>query len=158
MKYILILILFFTLSCSLNKVKNNHGVLSLENKISKIIINKSNTNDIINIFGPPSTKSTFDNNLWIYIERKKANRSIFKLGNTKIVKNNVAILEIDNKGILKKKEIYDLNKMNKYKFSENTTQTNYKKNSYIYGVLTSLREKINAPAKRKKVSKYITLQ
>ena len=103
MKYILILILFFTLSCSLNKVKNNHGVLSLENKISKIIINKSNTNDIINIFGPPSTKSTFDNNLWIYIERKKANRSIFRLGSKKIVKNNVAILEIDNKGILKKK-------------------------------------------------------
>ena len=152
MKYILILLLFFTLSCSLNKVKNNHGVLSLENKISKIIINKSNTNDIINIFGPPSTKSTFDNNLWIYIERKKVNRSIFKLGNKKIVKNNVAILEIDNKGILKKKEIYDLNKMNKYKFSENTTQNNYEKNSYIYGVLTSLREKINAPAKRKKVS------
>jgi len=152
MKYILILILFFTLSCSLNKVKNNHGVLSLENKISKIIINKSNTNDIINIFGPPSTKSTFDNNLWIYIERKKVNRSIFKLGNKKIVKNNVAILEIDNKGILKKKEIYDLNKMNKYKFSENTTQNNYEKNSYIYGVMTSLREKINAPAKRKKVS------
>ena len=152
MKYILILILFFTLSCSLNKVKNNHGVLSLENKISKIIINKSNTNDIINIFGPPSTKSTFDNNLWIYIERKKVNHSIFKLGNRKIVKNNVAILEIDNKGILKKKEIYDLNKMNKYKFSENTTQNTYEKNSYIYGVLTSLREKINAPAKRKKVS------
>jgi outer membrane protein assembly factor BamE (lipoprotein component of BamABCDE complex) len=152
MKYILISILFFTLSCSLNKVKNNHGVLSLENKISKIIINKSNTNDIISIFGPPSTKSTFDNNLWIYIERKKVNRSIFKLGNKKIVKNNVAILEIDNKGILKKKEIYDLNKMNKYKFSENTTQNNYEKNSYIYGVLTSLREKINAPAKRKKVS------
>ena len=153
MKYILILILFFTLSCSLNKVKNNHGVLSLENKISKIKINKSNTNDIINIFGPPSTKSTFDNNLWIYIERKKTNRSVFMLGSKKIVKNNVAILEIDNKGILKKKEIYDLNKMNKYKFSENTTQANYKKNSYIYGVLTSLREKINAPAKRKKVSK-----
>ena len=152
MKYILILILFFTLSCSLNKVKNNHGVLSLENKISKIIINKSNTNDIINIFGPPSTKSTFDNNVWIYIERKKVNRSIFKLGNKKIVKNNVAILEIDNKGILKKKKIYDLNKMNKYKFSENTTQNSYEKNSYIYGVLTSLREKINAPAKRKKVS------
>ena len=75
------------------------------------------------------------------------------MGNKKIVKNNVAILEIDNKGILKKKEIYDLNKMNKYKFSENTTQNNYEKNSYIYGVLTSLREKINAPAKRKKISK-----
>ena len=74
------------------------------------------------------------------------------MGNKKIVKNNVAILEIDKKGILKKKKIYDLSKMNKYKFSENTTQNSYEKNSYIYGVLTSLREKINAPAKRKKVS------
>ena len=152
MKYILILILFFTLSCSLNKVKNNHGVLSLENKINKIKISKSNTNDILNIFGPPSTKSTFDNNLWIYIERKKTNRTIFALGSKKTVKNNVAVLEIDNKGLLKSKKIYDLDKMNKYKFSENTTQNTYEKNSYIYGVLTSLREKINAPAKRKKVS------
>ena len=152
MKYILILLLFFTLSCSLNKVKNNHGVLSLDKKINKIKINKSNTNDIISIFGPPSTKSTFDNNVWIYIERKKENRSIFKLGNQKIVKNNVAILEINNKGILKKKEIYDLNNMNEYKFSENVTENTYEKDSYIYGVLTSLREKINAPAKRKKVS------
>ena len=152
MKYILILLLLFTLSCSLNKVKNNHGVLSLEKKINKIKINKSNTNDIISIFGPPSTKSTFDNNVWIYIERKKENRSIFKLGNQKIVKNNVAILEINNNGILKKKEIYDLNNMNKYKFSEDVTENTYEKDSYIYGVLTSLREKINAPAKRKKVS------
>jgi outer membrane protein assembly factor BamE (lipoprotein component of BamABCDE complex) len=153
MKYILILLLFFTLSCTLNKVKNNHGVLSLETKIDKIKINKTNKNDIIKIFGPPSTKSKFDNNLWIYIERKKSNRSIFALGAKKTVKNNVAVLEIDNKGLLKSKTIYDLNKMNKYKFSENTTQNSYQKNSYIYGVLTSLREKINAPAKRKKVSK-----
>ena len=143
MKYILILLLFFTLSCSLNKVKNNHGVLSLETKINKIKINKTNQNDIIKIFGPPSTKSTFDNNVWIYIERKKSNRTIFALGTKKTVKNNVAVLEIDNKGLLKSKKIYDINKMNKYKFSENTTQNNYEKNSYIYGVLTSLREKIN---------------
>ena len=144
--------LLFTLSCSLNKVKNNHGVLSLENKFSKIYINKSNANDILGIFGPPSTKSEFNNNIWIYIERKKSNQSIFKLGNQKIIKNNVAVLELNNKGLLSSKKIYDLNNMNKYKFSKNTTEKNYEKNSYIYGVLTSLREKINAPAKRKKVS------
>jgi len=152
MKYILILLLFFTLSCSLNKVKNNHGSFSLETKINKIKINKTNKNDIIKIFGPPSTKSTFDSNVWIYIERKKSNRSIFALGTKKTVKNNVAVLEIDKKGLLISKKIYDLDKMNKYKFSKNTTQNTYEKNSYIYGVLTSLREKINAPSKRKKVS------
>jgi len=153
MKYILIILFFFTLSCSINKVKNNHGVLGLEKKVLNIEVNKSNTNDIINILGPPSTKSEFDNNIWIYIERKKTNRSIFKLGRQKIDKNNVVVLEIDNKGLLKKKEIYNLNDMNKYKFSKNSTEKNYQKDSYIYGVLTSIREKINAPTKRKRVEK-----
>ena len=153
MKYIFILILFFTLSCSLNKVKNSHGVLSLEKKFNKIQINKSNSNDVINIFGPPSTKSTFDNNVWIYIERKKTNRSIFKLGNQKIEKNNVVVLEINKKGILSKKEIYDIANMNKYEFSKKKTSKKYGKDSYIYGVLSSLRDKIDAPIKRTKSKK-----
>ena len=149
MKYILILLLFFTLSCSLNKVKNNHGVISLKDKFNKINVSQSNTNDIINILGPPSTKSTFDNNVWIYIERKKTNSTIFKLGNQKTEKNNVVVLEINNKGLLNKKELFDLNDMNKYKFTEKNTTKNYDKNSYIYGVLSSLREKIDAPKKRR---------
>tara|TARA_B100000965_G_scaffold155187_1_gene129204 strand:+ start:469 stop:933 length:465 start_codon:yes stop_codon:yes gene_type:complete len=153
MKYILILLFFFTLSCSLNKVKNNHGVLALEKKFKKIQVNKSNSNDIISLFGPPSTTSTFDNNIWIYIERKKTNSSIFKLGNQKTIKNNVVILEINNKGLLAKKEIYDLNNMNKYKFSKNKTEKKYQKDSYIHGVLTSLREKVNAPVKRNRSKK-----
>ena len=79
MKYIIILLLLFTLSCSLNKVKNNHGTLSLENKFNEIYVDKSNANDILSIFGPPSTKSEFDDNIWFYIERKKSNQSILKL-------------------------------------------------------------------------------
>ena len=153
MKYFILFIFLFTLSCSINKVKNNHGVLLLEKKFNKIQINKSNSNDIINIFGPPSTKSTFDNNVWIYIERKKTNRSIFKLGNQKIEKNNVVVLEINNKGILSKKEIYDTANMNKYKFSKKRTNKKYAKDSYIYGVLSSLRDKIDAPIKRAKTKK-----
>ena len=152
MKYIIFIIFLFTLSCSVNKVKNSHGVLGLEKKFNQIEVNKTNTNDIINLFGPPSTKSSFDNNIWIYIERKKTNSSIFKLGTKKIVKNNVAVLEINNSGLLKKKEIYDINNMKKYKFTEETTKTNYEKDSYIYNVLTSLRQKINAPTKRKRAS------
>tara|TARA_B100001142_G_scaffold278611_1_gene288796 strand:+ start:266 stop:727 length:462 start_codon:yes stop_codon:yes gene_type:complete len=152
MKYIIILLLLFTLSCSLNKVKNNHGTLSLENKFNEIYVDKSNANDILSIFGPPSTKSEFDDNIWFYIERKKSNQSILKLGNQKIIKNNVVVLELNNKGMLSSKKIYDINNMNKYKFSKNTTGKTYEKDSYIYGVITSLREKINAPSKRKKAS------
>ena len=57
---------------------------------------------------------------------------------------------INNNGLLSKKEIYDLNNMNKYEFSKNKTEKKYQKDSYIHGVLTSLREKIDAPVKRRR--------
>ena len=150
MKLLFIFAFIFILSCSTNKVKNNHGVLSLNNKFNKIVVEKSNSNDILNLLGPPSTKSSFDNNIWIYIERKKTNQSIFKLGKQKIEKNNVLVLELDNKGILAKKKLYNLDDMNDYKFVEKATQKDFSQNSFVYGVLSSLRDKINAPVRKRK--------
>jgi len=150
MKLLFIIAFIFILSCSTNKVKNNHGVLSLNNKFNKIVVEKSNSNDILNLLGPPSTKSSFDNNIWIYIERKKTNQSIFKLGKQKIDKNNVLVLELDNKGILAKKKLYNLDDMNDYKFVEKATQKDFSQNSFVYGVLSSLRDKINAPVRKRK--------
>ena len=150
MKLLFIIAFIFILSCSTNKVKNNHGVLSLNNKFNKIVVEKSNSNDILNLLGPPSTKSSFDSNIWIYIERKKTNQSIFKLGKQKIEKNNVLVLELDNKGILAKKKLYNLDDMNDYKFVEKATQKDFSQNSFVYGVLSSLRDKINAPVRKRK--------
>ena len=150
MKLLFITAFIFILSCSTNKVKNNHGVLSLNNKFNKIVVEKSNSNDILNLLGPPSTKSSFDINIWIYIERKKTNQSIFKLGKQKIEKNNVLVLELDNKGILAKKKLYNLDDMNDYKFVEKATQKDFSQNSFVYGVLSSLRDKINAPVRKRK--------
>jgi|TARA_B100000929_G_C15480797_1_gene411147 outer membrane protein assembly factor BamE (lipoprotein component of BamABCDE complex) len=150
MRYILIIIFLSTLSCANDKIRNNHGTLSLEKKYNKVEIKRTNTNEILNIFGPPSTKSTFDNNIWIYIERRKKNRSIFKLGNQKIEHNNIVVIEIDKRGLVIKKDFLNINDMKEYKFTEKITETNYKKNSYIYGVIKSLKQKIDAPVKRKK--------
>ena len=150
MKYILIIIFLSTLSCVKDKVRNNHGTLSLEKKYNKISIKKTNSNEILSIFGPPSTKSNFDNNIWIYIERKKANRSIFKLGAQKIEHNNIVIIEIDKRGLVVKKDFLDINNMKDYKFSKKLTETSYNKNSYISGVVKSIKQKIEAPVKRKK--------
>ena len=152
MKYILILIFLSTLSCAKDKVRNNHGTLSLEKKYNKITIKKTNSNEILSIFGPPSTKSNFDNNIWIYIERKKSNRSVFKLGTQKIEHNNIVIIEIDKRGMLVKKDFLDINDMKEYKFSEKSTETSYDKNSYIFGVIKSIKTKIDAPVKRKKAN------
>ena len=147
---ILLILLIIISSCSSNKVVNNHGTSFIDVKSKDLLINKSNKNDIYELLGPPSIKSAFDNNTWIYIERKKESTSIFKLGKKKLKKNNVLVVEIDKKGLLKKKTFYDLNNMNDLDFDKNLTQSGYEKNSYVYSVLTSLRQKINSPIKRKK--------
>ena len=150
MKYLILLLLFFTLSCSLNKVKNNHGVISLKDKFNKINVNQSNKNDIINILGPPSTKSSFDNNVWIYIERKKTNQSIYKLGIKKISKNNVLIVKFNNRGLVSEKNLLNFDNMNDLTTSDKKTIKKYKQDNFVYNILSSLRDKINAPTRRAK--------
>ena len=107
MKNIFFLLAFLILvNCNLNKVNNTHGSLNLKKKHDKLTINLSNKNDIIQLLGPPSTKSQFNNNKWFYIERKITNTSLVTLGRKKIYENNVLVLEIDKNRILKKKGNY----------------------------------------------------
>ena len=146
MKKLILLITFVLITnCKFNKVVNNHGVHFLDKKQQKLIVNTSNKNDIIKLLGPPSTKSTFNNDLWIYIERKKTRTSLLKLGKKKIFTNNVLLLEIDNRGLLAKKELIDINNMQNIKFSEENTLQSHKKKSFVYDFLSSMRQKINDP-------------
>ena len=67
------------------------------------------------------------------------------IGGEKTYANNVLVLEIDNKGLLVKKELHQIDKMNKINFSNDKTSVNYSKNSFTYDFLNSLRQKINNP-------------
>ena len=150
MNKLLFIFLIFIINCSGNKVSNYHGPKILETKYEKIKISVTNKNDLINLIGPPSSVSDFDKNKWFYFERLKTNQTLFKLGTQKIVKNNVLIVELDEIGILKNKELLDLNDMNDLKKFKKTTQKDFKKDNFIYNVFTSLREKINAPTRNLK--------
>ena len=129
----------------------HHGVPFLEKKQASLIVNKSNKNDVMELLGYPSTKSKFDNDLWIYIERKQTQSSVRNLGKMKIFKNDVLVLEMDKFGILKKKEFYNKDDMENIKVVEATTKAGFKKSSFVYEFLSSMRQKINDPlGKRKK--------
>ena len=150
-KLIYFSVFLFISNCSINKVEKSHGIHFLQEKQKKLIISKTNKNDILAELGPPSTKSVFNNDTWIYIERKTTKKSLFKLGKKYINTNNVLVLEIDNRGLLAKKEFFDVNNMKKLKFSENKTSVQYSRNSFIYDFLSSVRQKVNDPlGKRKK--------
>ena len=132
-------------NCSFKPVAKHHGVPFLEKKQSSLIINKTNKNDIIQILGNPSTKSTFDNDVWIYIERKQTQSKLTNLGKMKIHKNDVLVLEIDNYGILKKKNFYNKDDMENIRIVKSSTKTGFARNSFIYNFMSSMRQKINDP-------------
>ena len=148
-KIFYLIIFFVIVNCTGNKVSNYHGAKLLSSKYDLIKVNVTNKNDLVEIIGPPSTISDFNKNIWFYFERLKTNQSIIKLGAQKIKRNNILIVKLDNKGILKSKELLDLNDMNDIKYIKTVTTKEFKNNNLIYGIFSSLREKINAPLRNR---------
>ena len=154
--YIIFLSLIVS-NCSFKKVVKHHGVPFLEKKQKLLVVNTTNKNDIIKILGNPSTTSKFDNDVWIYIERKQTQSKLKNLGRMKIYKNDVLVLEVDDYGILKKKEFFNKDDMQNIKAVEATTEVGFKRKSFIYNFMSSMRQKINDPLgqrakKRKEIS------
>ena len=144
-------------NCSMKKVVKHHGVPSLEKKQNNLLVNETNKNDIIKILGNPSTTSKFDNDVWIYIERKQTQSDLKNLGKMSIYKNDVLVLEIDDYGLLKKKDFYNQNDMNDIIIAKDITGKKFRKNSFLYDFFSSMRQKINDPLgqrakKRKEIS------
>ena len=149
MKILLIIIFLFIINCSAKKVSKNHGFTSLEKKYTKIELNITNKNDLITLIGPPSSKSSFDENKWYYVERLKQNQSIIKLGNEKIQKNNILIVELNKNGIIKNKRLIKIEDMNDVKYVESITKKDFEQDTFIYDLFTGFREKINAPSRNR---------
>ena len=145
-----LILLVFTTNCGFKKRVDHHGVHLLKKKSDLIIVSETNKNDIIKILGPPSVISTFNNDLYFYIERKTTTDRIIKLGKMKYLENNVLVLEIDNRGILLDKQFFDLKKMKKIKIVSKETTVDYQKQSFIYDFLSSMRQKINDPLGKRK--------
>ena len=110
-----------------------------------------NKNDIIKLIGPPSTKSSFDNDVYIYIERKTSSSKLTKLGKKELLINNVLVLEVDRKGLLVSKKFFNKDDMKNLDFDKNFTAVNYSQKSFIYNFLSSLRQKIDDPLGKKRI-------
>ena len=144
----IIFIILVAISCSVKPIDNYHGVAFLEKKQKELSVNKSNKNDIIKILGAPSTESILEDDMWIYIENRKSKSSLFKLGKEITISSNVLVVEIDKKGILRNKKFYNIDDQNELFFSKNET-TMSDKDSFVYGVLSSLKQKIDSPKRNK---------
>jgi hypothetical protein len=63
----------------------------------------------------------------------------------KIIKNDILVLEINEHGILQKKEFYNQNDMDDIKIVEATTSEGFRKKTFIYDFMSSMRQKMNDP-------------
>jgi len=152
MKILLIILTLFLSNCKLNKVVNHHGIHNLELKSSELIVNQTNINDIKRILGPPSSKSYFNNDIIMYLERKTSNSKLLKLGKRKLLTNNVLLLEIDNKGMLIKKNFLDKNDLNNLKISQKITDIKTQKESFIKKALSNVLDRMDDPLGKKRGS------
>ena len=149
-KFVFIIVISILIqNCSLNKVVKRHGVQNLEKKSKKIVLNQTNKNDILELLGPPSTYSLGAIETLIYIERSTSSSKISKLGGKKLLKNNVLVVEVNNRGIATKKKFLDKEDMKEINFSKKTTDIKYADKDFIYDFLSSLRKKINDPLGKK---------
>ena len=146
LKFFLIFISTILLTnCTFKKVDKHHGVPFLEEKQKLLVVDETNKNEIRKILGSPSSTSLFDNDVWIYVERKLTQSELKNFGRMKLVKNNVLVLEIDNKGILKNKSFYNKDDMENIKMVEATTEDGFRKKTFVYDFMSSMRQKMNDP-------------
>ncbi len=141
-KRLFIFLFFILTACQLQEPTKNHGIVFLENRAKKLIINKSNKNDVVKIIGQPHSKSISDDNVWIYLERTLTKGKYHKLGQHVLKKNNTLVLKFDKFGILKDKEIYNKENINKVAFSEKKTKNELSKKSFVETFLSSVKQKM----------------
>ena len=137
-----ILILTILLGCQLQDPDKSHGIAFLENRSNKLILNKSNKNDVIRTIGVPHIKDEQDENNWIYLERILSKGKYHKLGKHELKKDNVLVLTFDKFGILNSKSFFTKDEMNKLKFSKKVTDNDLTKKSFVQSFLQSIKRKM----------------
>ena len=139
---VFIFLFIITIGCQLQEPTKNHGIIFLENRTNKLVVNKSNKNDVIKIIGSPHSKSLNDENTWIYIERILTKGKYHKLGRHVLKENNTLVLKFDRFGILKFKKIHDKDDIKRIAFSESETKNELTKNSFVESFLSSIKQKM----------------
>ncbi len=130
------------IGCKLQEPLKTHGIVYLENRSEKLIINKSNKNDVIQIFGQPQVKSQDNDDTWVYIERILSKGKYHKLGKHVVKENNVLVLQFNKYGILFEKNFLTKEDINKIAFSSNTTDNELTKKSFVENFLQSVKQKM----------------
>ena len=107
-------------------------------------INKSNKNDIVKLLGPAPIKNEKEKK-WTYFEVRETKT---KFGKKDIYVNDYIEITFDKYGLISNFDFYDLNSMQKLKFSADTTRSLGVKDTFSKNLLSSTRKRLENARKR----------
>ena len=134
--YKYILVFFFIFSCT--TIDELHGIDNLKIKSESLQVDNTNTNDVLNLIGPPQNIGINNNNIWFYHEVHQTRN---KYGTKIITDNNTLRLEFSDLGILKKVDFLDKKSLSKNPFDEASTISLGKDSSFLSSFLASVRQR-----------------
>ena len=137
-----LLVFIILISCKLQEPLKTHGIIFLENRSQKLVLNKSNKNDVIRIMGRPHIKEDEINQSWIYLERILSKGKYHKLGRHILKENNVLVLNFDKYGVLKNKQFLKKEDLKKIEFSQKITENELTQKSFVQKFLQSIKQKM----------------
>jgi len=137
-----LLVFIILISCKLQEPLKTHGIIFLENRSQKLVLNKSNKNDVIRIMGRPHIKEDEINQSWIYLERILSKGKYHKLGRHILKENNILVLNFDKYGVLKNKKFLKKEDLKKLEFSQKITENELTQKSFVQKFLQSIKQKM----------------
>ena len=137
-----LLVFIILISCKLQEPLKTHGIVFLENRSQKLVLNRSNKNDVIRIMGRPHIKEDEINQSWIYLERILSKGKYHKLGRHILKENNVLVLNFDKYGVLKNKQFLKKEDLKKLEFSQKITENELTQKSFVQKFLQSIKQKM----------------
>ena len=143
--FLIIICVFTTQSCSLQKINKIRGIVNLESKAMSLIENKSNKNDVEKLLGKAPVIEFYDPNLWSYFETQET-ASFF--GQKTNIVNNILILKFDEKNILQKKLLLIKDQMQQIEFENTKTISKGVDESLLKSLLSSARKRIENLSKK----------
>ena len=137
-----LLIFIILIGCKLQEPLKTHGIIFLENRSQKLVLNQSNKNDVIRIMGSPHIKEDEINQSWIYLERILSKGKYHKLGRHMLKENNILVLNFDKYGVLKNKKFLKKEDIKRLEFSQKITENELTKKSFVQKFLQSVKQKM----------------
>ena len=95
--------LFLTMLLSCQPRITKHGNFFNPENIQLIKKNKLNKSEVIEIFGEPTLKSTFSDNVWYYITLVQHEKAYFEIKN---LENKILAITFDENQLVKKYKIF----------------------------------------------------